>query len=299
MLNTRFGIEIEFTGITRKQAGKVIADYFNTHVYEADDYYNSKIITQADGRKWKVLYDGSIRCQRKKNGVVEGATSLSSCELVSPILTYEEDIENLQELIRLLRKAGAFANETCGIHIHLDGADHTVRSIKNFINIIASKNDLFYKALEIKEERMRYCKKMDERLIERINEKKPKTMTELEDIWYYGYGERRERHYHASRYHFLNLHSFFTGNHTVELRGFNSELHAGKIRSYIVLALALNKQALTQKAASPKKPQIDNEKFAMRTFLNRIGMIGDEFKICRKHLLTALSGNAAWRYGRE
>ena len=58
------------------------------------------------------------------------------------------------------------------------------------------------------------------------------------------YGDSRIKHYHSSRYHFLNLHSFFTGNHTVELRGFNSELHAGKIRSYIVLALALNNQAL-------------------------------------------------------
>jgi hypothetical protein len=39
-----------------------------------------------------------------------------SVELVSPILTYREDIETLQELIRRLRKAGGFANTSCGIH---------------------------------------------------------------------------------------------------------------------------------------------------------------------------------------
>ena len=114
---------------------------------------------------------------------------------------------------------------------------------------------------------------------------------------YDGYNESRRIHYHNSRYHFLNLHSFFTGHHTVELRGFNSILHAGKIRSYIVLALAINNQALTQKCASAKKPQVENEKFAMRTYLNRIGFIGSEFANCREHLTAALTGSAAWRYG--
>ena len=82
----------------------------------------------------------------------------------------------------------------------------------------------------------------------------------------------------------------------MELRGFNSELHAGKIRSYIVLALALNHQALTQKCASAKKPQTENEKFAMRTYLNRIGFIGEEFTNCREHLTASLDGSAAWRF---
>ena len=52
-----------------------------------------------------------------------------------------------QGLVRALRKAGGFANPSCGIHIHLDGANHTPRSIRNFINIVARHNDLFYKAL--------------------------------------------------------------------------------------------------------------------------------------------------------
>jgi len=143
---------------------------------------------------------------------------------------------------------------------------------------------------------MRFCKKMDAALVEKVNTRKPKSMRELEELWYAGYNESRSRHYHNSRYHFLNLHSFFNGNHTVELRGFNSELHAGKIRSYIVLALALNHQALTQKCASSKKNQTENEKFAMRIYLNRIGLIGDEFKNCREHLCKNLSGSAVWRF---
>lgn len=296
MLRARFGIEIEFTGITREKAAKVAAEFLQGTYSEGGTYYDIKKVTAPDGRVWKFMSDGSLFCQKKTQGRITPAGREYSVELVSPILTYREDIETLQELVRKLRKAGAFTNTSCGIHIHLDGAEHTPRSIRNFVNIIASKNDLFYQALKIAPQRIHYCKKMDSLLVEKLNRRKPTTMRQIEDIWYEGYRESRSTHYHNSRYHFLNLHSFFTGNHTVELRGFNSEFHAGKIRSYIVLALALNNQALTQKCASAKKPQIENEKFAMRTYLNRIGFIGEEFANCREHLTAALTGSAAWRF---
>lgn len=296
MLTGRFGIEIEFTGITREEAGRVAANFLNGTVIATRDFYDTWKVTAADGRVWKFMSDGSIRCERKAGSGKVSTTKDYSVELVSPILSYDEDIETLQELARQLRHTGGFANDSCGIHIHLDGSNHTPRSIRNFVNIIASKNDLFYKALQIEPARMQYCKKMDGILVEKINRKKPKTMAAIEEIWYEGYDGSRSMHYHQSRYHFLNLHSFFTRNHTVELRGFNSELHAGKIRSYIVLALALNNQALTQKCASTKKPQTENEKFAMRTYLNRIGLIGDEFANCREHLTAHLDGSAAWRF---
>ncbi len=296
MLKTRFGIEIELTGITRTKAANVAAAFLNGKVKSLGDYYDTKEIKAPDGRVWKILYDGSINCKRKQGRMTLGAGKDYSVELVSPILSYHKDIETLQELVRKLRKAGGFTNTSCGIHIHLDGANHTPRSIRNFVNIIASKNDLFYKALQIAPERVRYCKKMDDFLVRKMNQRKPKTMAGIEEIWYAGYLGNTNARYHESRYHFLNLHSFFTRHHTVELRGFNSTLHAGKIRSYIVLALALNNQALTQKSASAKKPQTENEKFAMRTYLNRIGFIGEEFANCRMHLTSHLEGCAAWRF---
>jgi len=301
MFNHKFGIEIEMTGITREKAAQVAAEYLGGTVSNAGDYYNTKRITAPDGRVWKFMSDGSINCQKRQGGNRVSADRTYSVELVSPILTYHEDITTVQELVRRLRKAGAFANNTCGIHIHLDNEGHTPRSIRNFVNIIASKNDLFYKALQIPAERMTYCQKMDTYLVEKLNRRKPKTMSAIEKIWYEGYSETISNRYHKSRYHFLNLHSFFTGHHTIELRGFNAadekgHLHAGKVQSYIILALALNHQALNQKSASARKPQTDNERFAMRTYLNRIGFIGEEFKNCREHLTAHLGGSAAWRF---
>ena len=287
MLEKNFGIEVEFTGITRARALDIVADHLNDGVLteRGRDY-----VMALDGRKWKVVSDGSINVESKDGRACE------SCELVSPILNYRRDIEGLQELVRKLRRAGAMVNGSCGIHIHLDGADHTARSIRNFVNIVASKNDIIYKALQVKESRMRYCQKIDTRLVEAIQAKSNPSLDDIEEIWYSNYSGNRNAHYHSSRYHFLNLHSFFSGHHTVELRGFNGSLHAGVIRSYIVMALALNNQALTQKFASAKKPQVENEKFAMRTYLNRLGLIGDEFKNCREHLCKHLDGNGAWRF---
>ena len=46
-----------------------------------------------------------------------------------------------------------------------------------------------------------------------------------------------------------------------------------------------------------KDKPVDNEKFAMRTFLNRIGLSGMEYKPLRKELMRNLSGDGAFRYG--
>ncbi len=293
MLTRNFGIEIELTGITREKAARIIGIHLEGMMQNQGRDYK---VVEPNGRIWGVVYDGSIKRQRKVNGQKSSAGNEYSVEIVSPILTYQRDIESLQAIVRKIRKAGGFPNKTTGIHIHLDGKDHTPRSLKNFLNIIYSRNDLLYNSLEIEKERMRYCKKMDQSLVEKMNKKKPTIFKEIEDIWYEGYYQSRERHYHGSRYHFLNLHSFFNGVGTVELRGFNGTLHAGKIRTYILLSLAMNRQALVQKSASSKKPQIENPKFAMRTWLNRIGFIGEEFKNPREHLCKHLEGSAAWRF---
>lgn len=300
-LQAKFGFEAEFTGITRTKAADIVAKHLDGTIKKKRDGYDTHEVTAPDGRVWKLVYDSSIQTQKKVNGEKVGGGKDYSVELVSPILTYDADIETLQEMIRKLRKAGAFAERQnrAGIHLHLNGSDHTPRSVRNFVNIIYARNDLLYESLQIEPSRIRYCKKMDADLVQRMNFKKPTTFKEIEEIWYQGYDTRRNQHYHESRYKFLNLHSFFNGVGTLELRAFNNpNLHAGAIRAFIVLALAMNHQALTQKSASTKKPQIENPKFAMRTWLNRIGFIGDEFKNCRAHLCKHLEGSSNWRFER-
>ena len=149
MLSSKFGIEIEFTGITRQEATTVVSKYFDCEYHRLHDYYDTYVVTPSDGREWKLMYDSSIKCRKREGRRSRPAGNEYACELVSPILTYREDINALQNIVRRLRKVGGMTNNSCGIHIHLDGEAHTPRSIRNFINLIASRNDLFYKALQI------------------------------------------------------------------------------------------------------------------------------------------------------
>jgi hypothetical protein len=296
MRTQKWGLELEFTGITRKQAAEVLAKQFGTMSRFSGGTYNAYEVTDNDNRTWKVVSDASLTCQRKENGVIAYAGDTYSCELVTPICTYD-DIPKLQEIVRELRGAGAFVNNSCGIHVHVDGANHTPKSVRNLINIVASKNDLLYRSLAIAPNRRSFCKELDSRLIEQMHRLKPQTMDAIEDIWYADYDHNRSRrsHYNDSRYHFLNLHSLFNGNGTVEWRGYNSTLHAGKVKAYIQLSLAMTHQALVQTSASRIVTQSDNPKYTFRCYLLRLGLIGDEFKTAREHLLKSLPGNIAWR----
>lgn len=285
MKNQTIGVEIEMTGITKAEAAEVAVTFLGGRITREYDGYDTYNIIAPDQRIWKIMNDASIKTMKNTKGKLKGVNNKDySVELVTPILRYE-DIETLQELIRRLRKAGAVSDSElqCGIHIHIGAKDHTPNTLKNLVNLMAAKEDLIYKSLEIDPARVRWCKKVNEDLIQAINKKKPKTLEQLADLWYSGYGfENRERHYHTSRYHGLNLHSTFTKG-TIEFRLFNGTLHAGKIRSYIVFCLAISHQALTQKSASARRTHTDNEKYTFRCWLLRLGLIGEEFKNCRMH----------------
>lgn len=293
MRTQRFGIEIEMTGITRKKAAEVIAEYFGTESFYLGTYYKTYGAKDRQGRTWKATYDSSIIAQKKSGGRTVRAADEYKCEVVSPILTYE-DMADLQEIIRQLRHKGAFVNSQCGIHIHVDAGRYTPQTLRNLVNIIASKEDILYKALRIDPARMRWCKKTNGELLEAINRRKPQTMEALKDIWYAGSTRGRDEHYNDTRYHGLNLHSAFTKG-TVEFRLFNSTTHAGEVKAYIQFCLAVSHQALTQKKASARKTVTDNEKYAFRCWMLRLGLSGDEFKTCRLHFLKHLEGNSAWR----
>lgn len=293
MKDQRFGIEIELTGLSRLRAAQVMAEYFGTPVSHDGGYYGIYSVLDGQSRRWKVMSDGSITTEKKEGRRIIPADSTYSVELVSPICKYE-DIETIQEIVRKLRAAGAIANASCGIHVHVDASHHNANTLRNITNIMASKEDLIYKALQVNVARERsYCKKVEQSFLEELNRKKPKTLEDVSRIWYNG-NDGRHEHYHNSRYHCLNLHSVFQKG-TIEFRLFNGTTHAGKIKAYIQLCLAISHQALTQRCASRAKTQSTNEKYTFRTWLLRLGLIGDEFKTARLHLLEHLDGCIAWK----
>lgn len=285
----KFGVEIECTGLTREDAAEAVAkvlggspDYFGGS-YDRYDVYDSR------NRCWKIMSDASIKCTTKDG---TPASKKYSVELVTPILEYE-DIAVLQEVVRSIRRNGGICNNTTGIHIHIDFAPYDPQKLRNLVNIFASKEDMLYQALQVNENRENtYCQKVDRHFVEELNRKKPKDLQSIKRLWY-GDDYEYHSHYDSSRYRCLNLHSVFTDNN-IEIRAFNSSLNAGVLRAYISLVLAVSNQALTQKSASPRVTQSENPRYTFRCWLIRIGLNGQEFKNCRKHLLSHLEGNIAW-----
>lgn len=297
-----YGIEIEMTGLTREAAAQALGGFFGTQPTYKGGTYGTWEVKDPEGKTWKLVSDASIH-QEKKVGkrqyekVYYGKDY--SVEMVSPILTYEE-LPKLQEAVRQVRHAGAKVNDSCGIHIHVDGANHTAKSLKNILGIMYQKEDLLFKALQVNPNRVDYCKKTRKDTLLRIRAEKNLTMDRLAQLWYgcTDWRPHAESHYDHSRYHACNLHAMFSKG-TVEFRLFNSTLHAGEIKAYINLALAISAQAIRQKSTQLTKTASDNEKFTFRTWLLRLGLIGDEFETTREHLLKHLEGSAAWRYEPE
>lgn len=71
----------------------------------------------------------------------------------------------------------------------------------------------------------------------------------------------------------------------------------GFFEAVTILCQKLVELAENVSRVSSKEKPTDNPRFAMRTFLIRLGMIGPDYKQARKHLMGSLPGSAAWRNG--
>lgn len=293
--NQKFGVEIEMTGIAREKAARIVADILGSRPSApTDGCYHTRTIKDAAARAWKVMRDSSISPERNDN------TDLNideyRVEFVTPPLQYE-DIETLQSIIRALRGAGAKANSSCGIHIHVDGANHTPESLKKLVNFMIARQDLIYESLEIKGRGDQWCRKLNANLLSEMKKHKTLTKEAVEKIWYSPANDNyrdgiSHSHYNTTRYHGINLHAFFSKG-TVEFRLFNSTLHAGKIKAYIQFCLAVSAWAITSQDKvvfrSMSGYTAEQKVTIMRNILtNRLGLYGDEFKTCRLHLMTPL-----------
>ena len=292
-----FGVEIEMTGITRREAAAVIAEYYGSSSRYIGSGYDTYGATDRKGRTWKAMSDASISTYRKVDGRRVPAGHDYSCEVVTPILQYE-DIEDLQNIIRALVAKGAFANSSCGIHVHVDGANHTPQSLTRLMNFAIGRQDLFYEALQIEDRANRWCKKMSRKLLNAMKSDKQMTKRELEAIWYSSvnddyHGGIDHQHYNSTRYHGINLHAFFTKG-TVEFRLFNGTTHAGKIKAYIQFCLAMSAWAIDaednmyyKSCASYTKEQ--KGQLMLGVLTRRLKMTGPEFKTARLHLTSAFA----------
>lgn len=154
------------------------------------------------------------------------------------------------------------------LKIPMDG--HQGNTLRNILNLIYSKQPLIKKALEIEEDLV------EEEFIKLLKEERVKSIDSfekaIEKIGYNGHP--------GVDFDFEN--KTFTFKHS------QSEA------STWLFAL-INKKAKKLKHTRVNKTDTDNEKYTFRTWLNSLGMIGDEYTEVRKELLKNLEGNPSFR----
>lgn len=85
----------------------------------------------------------------------------------------------------------------------------------------------------------------------------------------------------------------------VSFTGFPTASDYDHLTAFGHLAILMNQQAISQKRIQAKDVNDENEKYALRTWLLRLGMNGPDFKETRKILMENLSGHAAFRTDEE
>ena len=140
------------------------------------------------------------------------------------------------------------------MHVHVDAANHTPRSLKNALTIMYCKEDILFKALNVQTRREdEYCQKVRPMVLEKIRRMPNSTiaMEKFKRAWYEG-NDGSSEHYNWTRYYALNLHAVFSKG-TLEWRCFESTLMQEKSGQNITLALAISAQAVNQPVPMPKR----------------------------------------------
>lgn len=161
--------------------------------------------------------------------------------------------------------------------ISLPMSGHTAQSIRNFLNLMYSRGPLLNKAMGTNFT-------VSQGLLDALEQATPHTVSEMLD-------ELEEYRMGAGT-------TGMTGIQITEQKismAFVGPLTQEKVSAYTELCSAMNRMAVTQKRIQAKTINDANEKYALRIWLIRLGLNGDEHKTIRKLLMQNLSGHAAFR----
>lgn len=84
---------------------------------------------------------------------------------------------------------------------------------------------------------------------------------------------------------------------TISFPWFDTIQEPDEVSAYTHFIVALCKMSKDQKRVNTREAPVENEKYAFRCFLLRLGFIGNEYKTERKILIRRLSGNSAFKGG--
>lgn len=189
--------------------------------------------------------------------------------------------EPLRQVLEALKTAGVTAEGEGTVTISMEG--HSGTTLRNIVNLLWSKHTLLQKALARQKEII------SAEFVQAIN---AVPIDSAED-----FAGAIDSAIVAGVIEDTGELLFDLANQTISFGFSNSSLSVDEVIAYVVLCRRINLQAKQQKFTSVKQKETENDKYAMRCWLLRLGFIGKDYKDERKVLLSRLSGNAAFRSG--
>ena len=193
-----FGVEIEAYNCTRE---KVATELRAAGISVAVEGYN-----HTDHHDhWKLVTDGSL-------------SGNQTFELVSPILSGEQGLEQLEKVCWVLDLCNVKVNESCGLHIHMDAADFDLATWKNLAITYKRLEGIIDGFMPLSRRNNRYCKSLSG--ISEDSIRRAQTITDLRRV------------FHNDRYHKVNLEAY-ARHRTVEFRQHGGTTNFTKMSAWI------------------------------------------------------------------
>ena len=194
------------------------------------------------------------------------------------------EVENIEENVGVLRSLAAMKlieddwdADKDRISIDLPLESYSVHSLMNILLILWSKEELINKAVGSRNGFM-----ISEDFVRNLREEPPTSVSEFLFSWEQAGGEEVTK-------------GISFNEERISFTGFPYTEDAEWGSTYTELAAAIGKEAQEVKNPRLSKADAENEKYYFRVWLIRLGLGGDDHKICRKKLLANLSGNSAFR----
>lgn len=192
--------------------------------------------------------------------------------------TLIEDKAAIRSVLDALKAAGTMTDGNGTVILSLEG--HTGNTLRNVVNLIWSKHSLLKKALGWETDIVPAS------LVNAINAVSIDTLEEFAKVINDGID--------AGQIEGESDLDFDLAEKTIRFSFSHATFEVDEVLAFITLCWQINEQAKKQKFSSTKQWEVENEKYAMRCFLLKLGFVGEAFKTERKILLAKLWGDAAY-----
>ena len=168
-------------------------------------------------------------------------------------------------------------NEALELEVTIPMEGHTGATLRNMLNMLYSKQPIIKKVFEIEVDILDadFITELNKVSIQTIEEFKTETVG------------KQQSAYRGIEFDF--------SNNTITFKLVKTPKEPDKLEAYTQFISLLSQSAKALKYTSPKTTATDNYKFTMRTWLIRLGFVGNEYKKARRLLLENLEGNGAYR----